>query len=135
MREVRRLRPGTDAAFFAEYKKIILETAIDLLKPCKDCGRGHLAALIGNFVCETHNEMTKVCAGINQRPKTSDEQTEISTKIAATGLLMAAAIKLIEDPNTQWDDSTMFYCQLRNHLENMHASAEAAMIIRLPGDR
>lgn len=133
MKEIRRLRPGTDNALYADYQKTVRQTALELLEPCKGHGRAHLASMIGRFVFEQHNEMTEICGGIKKGPMTADERVEFSIKTAAAGLLVGAIIKMVEDPNTQWDSDTLFYYQLRNHFESLQAHASAAMVITLPG--
>ena len=135
MKEIRRLRPGTDNPLYVEYQKNVHKTVLELLEPCREGGRKHLAGLIGHFVFECHNEMTEICGGIKKAPTTEDEQIDFSLKVAAAGLLVGAIVKMVEDPNTQWDDDTLFYYQLRNHLENLQAQSTAAMVITLPGGK
>lgn len=131
MREFRRLRPGTAPEAYREFQNEIHAAAFNLLQPCKDCGREHLANIIGKFVADQHNELTLIAAGVKGRPERGDEQKDFSTKIAVAGLLISALIKMVQDPNTQWDDTTMFYYQLKNHFENIDAAAETALVREL----
>jgi len=133
MREIRRLRPGTDNKQFLEFEKSVRKSAFALLEPHKKCGRSHLAPVIGSFFFEHHNEMTKVCAGIKKMPAMGTEQVSFSIDSAVAVLLVGAMVKMVENPNTQWDDTTMFYYQLQNHLENLQTNVEAALVIELPG--
>lgn len=131
MKEIRRLRPGTAPEYYKEFQREVHATAFQLLQPCKDCGREHLANIIGRFVVEQHNALTLIAAGINERPKSGDEQKEFSTNAAVAGVLISAIIKMVEDPNTQWDDATLFYYQLKNHFENIDAASETALVREL----
>ena len=131
MKEFMRLRPGTNEAMFRKYKKLIQDTAIELLEPCKGHGRSDLASLIGRFHFEQHNEMTLICAGVKERPATKDEQMNLSIKIAVAGLLIGAVVKLMEDPNTQWNYDTLIYYQLINHFENLESENNEALMVRL----
>jgi len=130
MKEFRRLRPGNDHKQWQVYQKAVHARALEILEPCKDHGREHLAGLIGRFTYEQHNDMTLICAGMKEQPKTRDEQWKFSVEIAAAGLLFGALIKLFEDQNTQWDDDTMIYYQLVNHFENL-TTKTAGLAVRL----
>lgn len=135
MKEVRRLRPGTDNKLFLAYKELVLEAALEIIEPCKGHGRSHIAAMIGQYTAEQHNRMTEVCAGIKETPQTPDDQHDFSIRTAVAGLLLGAIVKVVEDPNTQWDHGTLFYYQLRNHLENLESCTGAALVIRLSGEK
>ena len=132
MKEIKRLRPGTDPTAYKHYTRTALNAAIELLEPCKTHGRAHLVNIIGNSLSEAHNEMTLICAGAKKRPQDEDERVTLSIKAAVAGLLTTAALRCMSDPNTQWDDHTLFYYQLRNHVEQISEHGlKASLIVRL----
>lgn len=133
MKEFLRLRPGTDNKAFLECKKLAFEVALEVIAPCKYNGRTHIATMIGQYTFKQHNRMTEICAGIRKTPETQEEIRRFSIEVASAGLLFGALVKLVEDPNTQWDDATVFYYQLRNHLENLQACSDAALVVRPVG--
>ncbi len=117
---------------YKQYLEQVREVAMRHLAPCKNCGASHLASIVGRTFTVTHNEMTLICAGVNEPPTSREKRAKLSTDAAVTALLVNALIKCAADPNTQWDDATLFYAQLVNHFENLLAGQLKAEFFEVP---
>lgn len=128
MRKYQILSPNMASKEHKQFGTMIHKGCLAVLDPCKGHGRAHLARLIGSFCTNEHNIMTKICAGAQDRPESIDKMMALSLGIAIYGTLNFALVKLVEDPNTQWDDPDIFYDQLVNHIKNTVSDSSDVLV-------